>query len=484
METAESPDSAENPEAADTPAAAATPEPAATDGSRRVDGGATAPHLRVLVAILGLAAAAGAVYVSSVPTPNAITLRESTVVYYSDGKTVMARLGQQNRTIIDTTKLPPYVAWAVMSAEDRTFETNPGVDFKGLVRGVVGSNDGPGASTITMQYARIAADITGATGPDVAVMAWKFDDEYSKQQIMDMYLNTVYFGRGAYGIEAAAYAYFAKSAKSLTLPEAMVLAGVIKSPGDGAFDPSVNLDTARTGGTSSAPASARPPQEAPGGRDGEAHVPTVFVKWSPETPATGSGLDEPTGLIVQQVLAELRQLPEFKGKEPGFIENGGFKIVTTIDAAAEDIALSLADETRRGSLLYGQPKTLQAAVVAIEPGTGRVLAYYGGHNGMGADFASWYYDAQGEPTGYGAHPPGSTAHVYGLATALRNGISLKSYWSADKIKTFPASGRDATRPVRNAPRRPASRPARCWRRRRPNSRSRSSASPNSSAPRT
>ncbi len=404
--------------------------------------------LAVLASVLGIAAAAVGYYVSTVPMPETLTLPEATVVYYSDGKTEMARLGDQDRTVIDTTALPPYVAWAVMSAEDRSFETNAGVDLGDLVRGAVGGADEDGAATITMQYARMAADLSDGSRPDVAVMAWKLNDRYTKAEIMGFYLNTVYFGRGAYGIEAAARAYFKKPATSLSLGEAMVLAAVIRSPGDSAFDPSVNPRAAQDRWAYIRDGLTHAMKKLPADEAAALAYPETVVEWSPNVPSDTSMLDRPTGLVVQQALSELRQLPEFRDKPAGYLRNGGLKIVTTIDKEAERLAIALADASARRSHLAGKPKGLQAALVAIEPGTGRVLAYFGGHNGAGADYAGWYYDEHGAPTGYGAHPPGATFAIYDVAAALKEGISLKSYWDANRVKAFPRSGRTADRPVR------------------------------------
>jgi membrane peptidoglycan carboxypeptidase len=153
--------------------------------------------------------------------------------------------------------------------------------------------------------------------------------------------------------------------------------------------------------------------------------------------------------VVAQVLAELRQTDQFRGKPTGFIENGGYAIVTTVDARAQRLLEQTADETVKGSLMNGQPKNLQAAAVVVEPGTGRVLAYFGGHDGTGADYAGWYYAASGKAAGFGAHPPGQTFDVYTLAAALDAGISVKSMWDSPEAKEFPASGRLAGNPVRD-----------------------------------
>lgn len=369
-------------------------------------------------------------YVASIPLPDQLALPETTTVYYADGKTVMARLGRQLRTIIDVAALPEHVKQAPVAAED--------LDFWGGSR-----------TNISRQYVRLAADIADrstSANLRVAIMAGKLEDKYGKADILGFYLNTVYFGRGAYGIEAAAQAYFRKPAASLTPAEAIVLASVIRSPEDAAYDPTVNQ------------AQAQRRFEAV--RDGmvKLHVidaataptvtlPTTVVAYDPK--ANPTGLEKPTGMVVRHVLSELRQSPQFAGKPAGLLENGGFTIVTTINPQAQALLEKYADETSKDSPLNGQPSNLQAAAVSVEPGTGRVLAYYGGHTGTGADYAGWYFDDDNAPTGFGAHQPGATFEVYALAAALKSGISLKSYWDARSPQDFPNSGRTGRTAVRN-----------------------------------
>jgi membrane peptidoglycan carboxypeptidase len=381
------------------------------------------------VVLAGVFTIVGVYYISRIPLPDALSLPATTTVYYSDGRTVMARLGSQSRVLVDIDSLPDHVPAAVVAAED------PGYWF--------------GSTTlISRQYARVATGVDGGTTAGEArllIMALKMEDSYSKQQIIEFYLNTVYFGRGAHGIQAAARAYFGKDAKALTKPEAIVLAGLIASPGDGRFDPTVDLMTARQRFAEIAGqmvvAGAMTQAEADGAR-----LPQV----DPYDPAVlESDLDLPTGLVVAQVLAELRQTDQFRGKPTGFIENGGYTIVTTIDARAQRLLEQTADGTVEGSLMHGQPRNLQAAAVVLEPGTGRVLAYYGGHDGTGADYAGWYYAAGGKAAGFGAHPPGQTFDVYTLAAALDAGISVKSTWDSPDVKVFPTSGRLAGNPVRD-----------------------------------
>ena len=392
--------------------------------------------------LAGVFTVVGVYYVSSIPMPDALSLPATTTVYYADGHTVLARLGSQSRVLVDIDTLPEHVPAAVIAAEDPGFWLDS-------------------ATLISRRYARVATGVDGGTLAGEArllVMSWKLEDTFNKRQILGFYLNTVYFGRGAYGIQAAARAYFGKDAKALTVAEAVVLAGLIAAPGDGRFDPTVDQSTAGQRFVQVAEqmsvSGAITPSEASALR-----VPRV----APYDPGVlESELDRPTGLVVAQVLAELRQHPSFRDKAPGFLENGGFAIVTTIDARAQALLEAAADETVQGSVMAGQPTNLQAAAVVVEPGTGRVLAYYGGHDGTGADYAGWYVAANGRAAGYGAHPPGATFDVYTLAAGLRENISVGRSGRRRRPGSFrPAAGWPTIRSTTSARRR-ASRPARWW----------------------
>jgi membrane peptidoglycan carboxypeptidase len=378
-----------------------------------------------LAVLAGLFTVIGVYYVGSIPLPDAVGLPATTTIYYSDGTTVLARLGTQNRVLVDATKLPAYVGAAVVAAEDPDFWDETG-------------------ARISRQYARQATGLTGTSYPDRArglVLAWKLEDTYTKDEIIGFYLNTVYFGRGAYGIGAAAQAYFGKAAGSLTLPEAVVLAGVLSSPGSGRYDPTVSAVRSRqrfaavvnqmveNGAIDRASADAL-------------RLPRVNAY---DRSAFRSGLDQPSGLVVGQILAELSKVPPFKDQPADYLENGGFTIVTTLDARAQRLLVETADETVPGSVMDDQPSNLQAAAVVIEPGTGAVIAYYGGHEGTGADFAGAYTDRDSTAVGYGAHPAGQTFQLFTLAAALKEGVSVKSRWQAPASRQFSnGAGKDPT----------------------------------------
>lgn len=393
------------------------------------------------ILLAGLATVLGTYYANAIPLPSQLALPATTTVYYSDGQTVMATLGSQRRTIVPTDTLPPYIAQAVIAAEDPQYYVTSG-------------------TLITRQYARAATIATGGSVDGAAgqarllVLAWKIEDTYSKDEILGFYLNTVYFGRGSYGIEEAARSYFGVSAARLTLPQAILLAGLIESPGDGRFDPTVDPIAATTKFATVAQTmvSLKLLDQATASR---LSVPTV----QPYDPSRyASGLSEPTGLIVAQVLAELRNTDEFRDRPPGYLEDGGFAIITTIDVRVQSLLTGTVHAAEPRSLMAPQSRHVTAAAVVVEPGTGRVLAYYGGPDGTGADYAGTRATPDGGVAGFGYHPPAQTMSVYTLAAALEAGVSAHSRWDSPSVKPFPDSGRtleNQVRDVRAAPCQPA-----------------------------
>jgi membrane peptidoglycan carboxypeptidase len=387
--------------------------------------------LAVILALLGSGVVAGGLYYSSIKLPDELKLPDASTVYYSDGTTVMARLGVRNQVLVDPATLPAYVRSSVVAAEDTGF-------WDGTL------------TKLSRTVIRLISEVDGDSIPDkgrVAILTWKLEDKWSKEKILDFYLNTAPFGRGAYGIEAASKAFVGKSAKDLELAEAMVLAGMLKQP-DGIFDPTQNRTNAEA-----RLRVVRDSMVAMGALDqptaATVGLPTSFVKFDPASLATE--LDRPTGLVTSHVLAEMTAAPAFKGKSWADLRDGGYRIVTTLDQRAQALLEKTADETVTGSVMNGQPENLQAAAVVVEPGTGRVLAYFGGHSGTGADFAGWYFDEAGDASGFGAHPAGGTFQAYVLAAALKNGVSVRSMWNARSPMEFPEADRVTGKlgPVRN-----------------------------------
>ena len=168
---------------------------------------------------LGIGAFAYLYATTEIPQPESIAVAENTTVYYADGTTPIGTFSEQNREIIDCSVLPDYVGQAVVASEDRSFYTNRGIDLVGIARAfwnnlTTGSRQG--GSTITQQYAEryYLGETTSYLGKArEAILALKIAQAQDKDQVLCNYMNTIYLGRGTYGIQAAAKAYFGKEAK-------------------------------------------------------------------------------------------------------------------------------------------------------------------------------------------------------------------------------------------------------------------------------
>jgi membrane peptidoglycan carboxypeptidase len=432
--------------------------------------------IAVLIMVAGGTLVGGTYVFAKVPAPEALPAGESTTIYYADGKTEMAKIALENRTIVSLDKIPKHLQHAVIATEDGSFYSNEGVDISGIVRAAWNNFTGgerQGASTITQQYARKIAELTENSykrKAEEAAVAMKLADKYTKDQILYFYLNTVYFGRSAYGVEAAARAYFnLNSASELTVEQSIFLAGTIKNPdgggGSSAFDPNVNPEQARIRFEINRNALVDlKPKLAKYGSDTyqvnkEMKLPEVpkFNRSNTKV-LTQFGLDTPTGHVVHNVMDELMKLSKTDSgvqkfiKRPEDVKTAGLRIVTTIDQAAQGAAQTYADVTGDGSPLKGIPKTQTAALVAVEPYTGRVVAYYGGNKGSEVDFAGSWEDpvlGNGKRTDGGFHPPASSFKIYTLAAAMTQKVSVNSWWDGTP-KDFPGRLKGSANAIKNA----------------------------------
>lgn len=398
--------------------------------------------LAVMVMSAGGGMLALSYYVDDVRPPDELELSQASRIFFADG-TEMTVLMEENREVIDTTNLT-IVQNAVVAAEDNKFWEHSGVDFIGIARAAWNNLRGgelQGASTITQQYARAAGNLHGQTYRrklQEAAMAYKLTQKYSKEQILDFYLNTVYFGRGAYGIEAAAKAYFGISASELTVAQAAMLAGIIRYPDDGSglspYDPMHNPEDQTVAyerwrwvlGRMVAMGKLTP-EERDAMEFPEVIEPSTAQPW----------YDGPQGPIVRQVMRELEAMNITD------IRTGGYRITTTIVPKLQEAALRAAYREYGGSLWDNVEENVGAALVAIDPATGEVLAYFGGDDGTGYDLAGRNWDDN--KGWYGGRPPGSTFKIYTLVAALREGVALDTHW-----KTTPYTPSYRSTPIHNA----------------------------------
>jgi membrane peptidoglycan carboxypeptidase len=422
------------------PGATVEPDPPASPRRRRRRTRLLAV-LATLGVLVGVPAGAGAWYYDSVPVPAVdLVLPETATFLFANGQE-MARLGELNRTVVDA---PENLRRTVVSAQDRTFYEHSGLDFARIARTVWGGDAGDGntsASTITEQYARGLADLGGrdvSAKTRVAIMARKLEQQYSKDEILDGFLNMVYFGRGAYGVEAAAQAYFSRPASALSVAQAAVLAAVLKQPepvsgGHQGYDPAHNEPAARQRWNYVLDGMVEK-----GWLDGGTRAGLRYpeVNRNDADACVLNCLDRPTGNIVRYVIDELEAMGYTDWK------SGGYRVTTSIK---QGMQVTLERTVRRsvpGSGLNGQPANLMAAMVAVDPATGRVVAYYGGENGTGIDYAGTTpleTNRQGATTQQGGavvggHPPGNSFAIYTLAAGLTEGVAVGSRWDALAVR--------------------------------------------------
>ncbi|WP_253258568.1 transglycosylase domain-containing protein [Pseudonocardia sp. N23] len=313
----------------------------------------------------------------SVPTPDDAVNNQVALVSYDDG-TQLARLvpEQGNRVKVPVDRIPVQVRQAVLAAEDRTFYSNPGFDLTGILRAAWNQVRGGtgGGSTISQQYVKttlVGDEATLFRKWKEMIVSVKINQERSKDEILGDYLNAIYFGRGAYGIQAASQAYFAKNVDQLTVAEGALLAGVIQSPSrwDPAIDPAKALQRWQfvIDGMSSQ-GWVTPSEKAQ----------AVFPETVARKVVGGGAPADSRGHVVNAVRDELGAL----GITDQEFSQEGLRITTTIDPERQQEAV---DAAHAG--LAGQPDNLRSAVVAVDPSTGGITAYFGGDNGVGLDYA-------------------------------------------------------------------------------------------------
>ncbi|MGA8112028.1 MAG: transglycosylase domain-containing protein, partial [Actinocatenispora sp.] len=352
-------------------------------------------------------------YAATVPLPSEPRLPQQSVLYYSDGRTVLARVGLVDRSNVPLSAVPAAVRHAVLAAEDRGFYRHGAVSARGIARSLYAdafSGAAQGASTVTQQYVRnayLTLDRTVSRKVKEISLSVKLEHRYSKDEILERYLNAIYFGRGAYGIDAAARAYFGRPVDRLTMAQGMLLASVIKDPTN--FDPAVDPHGARDRWRYVL-AGMRAERWVSRARAATMRFPTTLRP-------VDKDLSGPDGLIAQQVERELGA----HGITAQQLRTQGLRVVTTVDRVAQRAAVRTV---RRQ--LHGRPADLHAALVAVDPATGGVRAYYGNDDGFG------YYDDAAAPM-----VPGDVFTPLVLASAFNHGVDPSASWNGASPQQFP-----------------------------------------------
>ncbi len=361
----------------------------------------------------------------SIPDPNSYVNSQSTIIQYSNGQEI-GRIGSQNRQILPLAKIPMNLRNAVLAAEDRNFYSNKAFSVTGIARALLnnlksGNLNGEGGSTITQQYAKTAFLTPSRTIQrkiKELVISLKLENSLTKDQILENYLNTIYFGRGAYGVQTASQQYFNRNANQLNLSQMAVIASILRSPGY--YDPALSKENAvRLQNRFEYVINGMLEQKWITEKDAaSAKYPTV-------TPRTKTGqLSGPKGHIVAAVQKEMGKL--------GFSEDqllvGGLVIKTTIDQRAQQSAVDAVTK------LYPKkaPDNLRIGLAAIRPGTGEIIAMYGGRD---------YLERQLNDATQSIALAGSTFKPFALIAALEAGIPLTSMWNGDSPQTFDDLGK-------------------------------------------
>jgi membrane peptidoglycan carboxypeptidase len=377
--------------------------------------------------VLGAGGLAYAYNSTSIPEPKDLVTAQTTSVLWADG-TPMGEFKAQDRRIVTSDQIPEHVKQAFVAAEDRSFYDNRGFSVVGIARAVLGQltgDDAGGGSTITQQYVRNyyggLDDRSFERKAREILLAAKIERRLEKDRILTDYLNTIYFGRESYGIQAASQTYFGVGVDQLTPAQAAVLAGILPAPVT--LDPAVNPDGAQgrfdyvvdgmveTGALTEADAAA-----------------LTFPEVQP--PATGDANGGPEGFLLQMVRDEL----ETKlGYSPEQIDTAGLTVTTTFspveqqkarDAVYAGLAEALAPTG-------GQfPPGLGVGMAAIDPATGEVRAVYAGDQ--------YIVDGtvQRSAVTYDRYQAGSTLKPFALIAGLEQGLTLGERYDGESPQTF------------------------------------------------
>lgn len=349
---------------------------------------------------------------------------ESSQVLDASGNVVQILHGEENRESVPLSAMSDQLIDAVLAIEDHRYWDHPGIDLQATIRAAKVNFDAggisQGGSTITQQYVKNAllySDQTLDRKIEEAVLAFRLEQQYSKEEILELYLNSVYFGAGAYGVQAASQTYFGKDASDISLSEAAMLAAVIKAPTH--YNPYLQPEA---------------------GLDRRDLVLTrmVEVGWLNKA----DGLEARSNDIVLQDRAPERAYPapyfleevkrfilgderfgETRQDRAELLLTGGLRISTTLDPGLQQAA-----EIAVERILQDPENDPDAAVVVIDPATGWVRALVGGRDFFGdSDIAKFNLATVGK------RPTGSSFKPFVLAAAIEEGIPLDREYSAPPL---------------------------------------------------
>ncbi|MFH0243339.1 transglycosylase domain-containing protein [Streptomyces sp. HK10] len=364
---------------------------------------------------------------------NALALQQNNVYYWDDG-TVMARAGKTNRQNMKIEDIPKSMQQAAVAAENATFWEDKGIDPIGIGRAVVNmatGGDTQGGSTITQQYVKntyLSQDQTLVRKARELFISIKVNTQMEKQEILQGYLNTSYYGRGAYGLQAASQAYFEKKAEELTPAESALLTTVLK--GADLYDPAGGV-----GPNSSAEENReRAVKRWKWVMDRQVELKLMsqserdeheFPKIAPRK--AQAGLNGQTGYLAALAEAEVKKTLGINKQQ---FDQGGYQIYTTFDkkktAAMEKAVNKVTKQYIDPEKSPDTDKFVQFGAASVEPGTGKVVAIYGGPG-----FDKGHFTNNADTLGV---PVGSTWKPFVLAAAMEHGT-----YKSDGVGIAPSS---------------------------------------------
>jgi penicillin-binding protein 2D len=380
--------------------------------------------ISLILAILFVVALAGLIAFAKLKGAPPLAVPQTTIFYADDGTKIGESDNGQTRYWVDLDDMSPYIVQATIAVEDRKFYEHHGFDIKRIIGAVIADIKAmakvQGASTITQQYARnlfLNHDKTWTRKLQEALYTIRLEANYSKKQILEGYLNTIYYGHGAYGIEAAAHYYFGKPAKQLTLSEAAMLAGIPKGP----YYYSPLIDEKRA----------------------KARQKTVLLSMAEagyiSKKEAEQAYKDPLVYSRHHEIGKKKIAPYFQdvvkyalrnqlGLDERMIEMGGLRVYTSLDRKMQEIAEQKIHD------VIAPHSNIQVALVAMDPRTGEVKALVGGRD---YDKSPFNRAVQAE------RQPGSTFKPFLYYAAIEQGFTPSTQMRSE-LTTFTFDNGKAT----------------------------------------